>query len=310
MPEQKPDSKKASLPARLVRAVTSVYFDLIDAERVDVKPSRRRLDLLGKLVPSASGVAIEKTEVAGIEAEWLRPADAVEGKVLLYLHGGAYVLGSTDSHRHLVSHLARAGRVAALQPNYRLAPEDKFPAAIEDAVAVFDALLADGYAADDILVAGDSAGGGLAVAMMLSLRDRGGPLPRAAFLLSPWLDLSASGESMQSREDHDPWFSAEDIPVVAAYYCEPEQVTNPLVSPVYADVEGLPPMVIQVGDDEILLSDATRLADKLTAAGIDAEIDVFHEMWHVFQAFLLIVPESRDAVARMGEAIRKVAEGR
>ena len=308
MPDEKPETKKASLPARAVRAVTSVYFDLIDAERVNVKPSRRRLDLLGKLVPSASGVEIEKTEIAGIDAEWLRPKNAADGKVLLYLHGGAYVLGSTDSHRHLVSHLAKSGHVAALQPNYRLAPEHPFPAAIEDAVAVFDALLDDGYAPDDILVAGDSAGGGLTVATLLSLRDRGGPLPAAAFLLSPWLDLSASGESMESRKEHDPWFSAEDIPVVAAYYCQPEQVTNPLVSPVYADVDGLPPMHIQVGDDEILLSDATRLADKLKAAGIDVELEVFHEMWHVFQAFLLIVPESREAVTRMGDAIRSVVE--
>jgi len=307
MSEEITQSKKASLPARMVRAVTSVYFDLIDAENVDVERSRRRLSMLGRLVPSAGGVRVAKARIAGLDAEWLTPGDRIAGKVLLYLHGGAYVLGGCDSHRHLVSHVAKSGRVAALVPEYRLAPEAPFPAAVEDGVRVFDALLADGYTPGDILIAGDSAGGGLAVATMLALKDRGKPMPSAAFLLSPWLDLSASGESMHSRNDHDPWFDAGDIPIVAAYYCRDDQVTDPLVSPVYADMTGLPPIHIQVGDDEILLSDATRLADKVRAAGGEVDIEVFPDMWHVFQAFLLIVPESRAAVAKMGAAIQKAA---
>lgn len=303
------DAKKASLPARIVRAVTSVYFDLVDAESANVQRSRRRLDTLGRLIPPARGVEVSKAPMAELSAEWLIPAEATAGKVLLYLHGGAYVLGSAHSHRHMVSYLARAGNVATLMPEYRLAPEHPFPAAIEDAVRVFDALMADGYTPDDILIGGDSAGGGLAVATMLSLKEQGKPMPGAAFLLSPWLDLSASGESMQSRAEHDPWFNAADIPIVARYYCGEANVRNPLVSPVYADVAGLPPMHIQVGSDEILLSDATRLADKLRAAGSDVDIEVFDEMWHVFQAFLLVVPESREAIDRMGAAIRRVTGG-
>ncbi|MEO1201950.1 MAG: alpha/beta hydrolase [Pseudomonadota bacterium] len=302
------DTKKSSLPARIVRAVTSVYFDLIDAERVNVGRSRRRLDTLGRLIPPARGVEISKAPMAGLSVEWLIPAGATGDKVLLYLHGGAYVLGSAHSHRHMVSYLARAGNVAALMPEYRLAPEHPFPAAIEDAVRVFDALLADGYAPDNILIGGDSAGGGLAVATMLKLKEEGKPMPGAAFLLSPWLDLSASGETMQSRADHDPWFNAADIPIVARYYCGDEDVTDPLVSPVYADVAGLPPVHIQVGNDEILLSDATRLADKLKDAGGEVDIEVFDEMWHVFQAFLLVVPESREAIDRLGRAIRRRME--
>jgi acetyl esterase/lipase len=300
------DAKKSSLPARIVRAVTSVYFDLMDAENVNVRRSRRRLDTLGRLIPPAGGVEISKAPMAGLSVEWLVPVGANGGKVLLYLHGGAYVLGSAHSHRHMVSYLARAGNIAALIPEYRLAPEHPFPAAIDDTVRVFDALLADGYEPENILIAGDSAGGGLAVSTMLKLREEGKPMPGAAFLLSPWLDLSASGETMQSRADHDPWFNAADIPIVARYYCGDADVTDPLVSPVYADVTGLPPVHIQVGDDEILLSDATRLADNLRATGGDVEIEVFHEMWHVFQAFLLVVPESREAIERMGRSIRRV----
>ncbi len=300
------DAKKASLPARIVRAVTSVYFDLIDAESANVQRSRRRLDILGRLIPPAGGVEVSRTALAGLSAEWLIPSGATAGKVLLYLHGGAFVLGSAHSHRHMVSYLARAGNIAALMPEYRLAPEHPFPAAIDDAVRVFDALIADGYASSDILFGGDSAGGGLAVATMLKLKRQDKPMPGAAFLLSPWLDLSASGETMQSREAHDPWFNAADIPIVARYYCREDEVTDPLVSPVYADVSGLPPVHIQVGNDEILLSDATRLADKLRDAGGEVDIEVFEEMWHVFQAFLLVVPESREAIDRLGAAIRRV----
>ncbi|MDJ0941806.1 MAG: alpha/beta hydrolase [Woeseiaceae bacterium] len=307
MNEADVENRKPSIPARIVRAVTSAYFDLIDKERVDVAPSRRRLALLGRFIPAASGVRVEATEVAGLESEWLSPADAPDNKVLLYLHGGAYVLGGCDSHRHLVSYLARAGNIRALLPEYRLAPEHPFPAAIDDAVEVYRALLADGFDAADILVAGDSAGGGLTVATMLKLRELGEPLPAAAFLLSPWLDLSASGESMQTRNEHDPWFEATDIPIVARYYCGEDEVTNPLVSPVYADMSGMPPVYIQVGNDEILLSDATRLADNIRAAGGEVDIEVWQEMWHVFQAFLLVMPESREAVAKMGAQMREVA---
>lgn len=305
MPDEKTDDNKLSLQAKIVRGITSAYFDLlVDPETVNLKTARERLDLLGRVVPIASGVEVESTEIAGLKAEWLRPRHAAPGKVLLYLHGGAYVLGSCHSHRHMVSHLAREGQVETLLPEYRLAPEDRFPAAVDDAVAAFRGLIDQGYEPDDIIVAGDSAGGGLSVAMMIALRDFGGPMPKAAFLLSPWLDLSGSGESIETRRDRDPWFKPEDMPVAASFYCEEDEVSNPLVSPVYAEMQGLPKTFVQVGDDEILLSDATRLVEGIRAAGGQAEIQVFSEMWHVFQAFLLVVPEARDAIRTLGEHIR------
>ncbi len=302
------ESPRSSLQARIVRAVTSVWFSLIDAERANVQSARFRINALGKLVPTASGVSVESVEIAGLDAEWLVPASAPGDRLILYLHGGAYVLGSCDSHRHMVSHIARSAGVRALVPEYSLAPENPFPAAVEDVVEVYRALLADGYQARKIVFAGDSAGGGLAVASLLACRDAGLPMPAGAFLLSPWLDLSASGETMRSRDGRDPWFRPGDVAVIACHYCRKDQVTDPLVSPVFADVHDFPPTFIQVGDDEILLSDATRLAKNLESCGCRVELEVFPGMWHVFQAFLLVMPEAREAIARLAGGMRRVLE--
>ena len=161
-----------------------------------------------------------------------------------------------------------------------------------------------GIKANDIVFCGDSAGGGLVVAILLVLRDAGEPLPAAVILLSPFLDITGSGDSMQTRATQDPWFHAEDIAVIADHYCEPHQHRYPLVSPVFADVEGLPPLYIQVGDDEILLSDSERFADECTAAGIDVELEIWPGMWHVFQMFIGKMPEARHAIDKIGSYIQ------
>jgi acetyl esterase/lipase len=293
-----------SLRASFIRWLTSRYIHRVDIPNAPVPKMRKRLDQLGRLGRPARHVAIEEKTIAGLRAEWYRPREATPGKVLLYLHGGAYALGSCDSHRKLVTHIARAGKIEAVMPEYRLAPEHPFPAGLDDAVAVFKELLGMGYGADDIIIGGDSAGGGLSVAAMLQLRHQGAPLPRAAILLSPFLDMSASGESMKTRASQEPWFHAEEIEVVIRYYCPDEDVRNPLLSPVFANVSGLPPMLIHVGDDEILLSDSTRFAHKLRTAGIDVELEVFLEMWHVFQLFIGTMPESKRAVRKIGAYIR------
>jgi monoterpene epsilon-lactone hydrolase len=306
MEAEQNERQPSSFQARAVRAVTSVYFSLLDAETADVEAARKRLSLLGRLIPAAPGTKVEPVEINGLDAEWLIPDGAPPGKAILYLHGGAYVLGGCDSHRHLASHIARESGARALLPEYSLAPEYPFPHAIEDAVGVYRSLLDSGFSPGDLVIAGDSAGGGLTVATLLSLRDQGVPMPAGACLLSPWLDLSASGESMKSREERDPWFTPADIQVVSRHYCAADDCRNPLASPVFADVAGLPPTFIQVGDDEVLLSDATRFAEKLEAAGIPVEIEVWPEMWHVFQAFLMIVPEAREAVSHIALKIRGV----
>lgn len=244
----------------------------------------------------------------GLNAEWLTPKDAADGKLLLYLHGGAYIMGSCSTHRELASHIAGAAGVRALLPEYGLAPEHPFPEAIDDAVGIYRALIADGHAAQDIVIVGDSAGGGLTMATLLSLRDARDPLPAAACLLSPWLDLSATGESMTTRANHDPWFKPKDMPSVTRYYCEKSQIRHPLASPVFADLSDLPPLYVQVGEDEILLSDSIRCAEQVEAAGGDIELEIWPGMWHVFQVFVHRMPESREAIHKIGEFVRRKLE--
>lgn len=291
--------------AKIVRWLTGRYMKNLDVPNVPVESARAHLETFTKLfVKRVRSVPVEAAELAGLEVDWLRPEGARADKVLLYLHGGAYILGSRHTHRNLASHMAKAAGVTAVLPEYRLAPEHPFPAAIEDAVATYKALLESGFEAGNIVISGDSAGGGLTVATLLSLRHAGAPMPAAAVLLSPFLDVTGSGESAETRADQDPWFDIKDVAVVARYYCPDENKwTNPLVSPVFANVSGLPPFLIQVGDDEILLSDSTRFADKLREAGVDVELEVFPGMWHVFQLFVGKMPESRAAIAKVGAYI-------
>lgn len=293
-----------SLRARFIRWITRWYLRRVDIANAPVLKMRRRLDQLGRLSRPARGVAIEASKLAGMHTEWYRPPEAMPGKVLLYLHGGAYALGSCDSHRKMVTHIAKAGRVETVLPEYRLAPEHPFPAGPDDCVRAYRALLEKGYGAGDIIIGGDSAGGGLTLATMLQLRHDGLPLPGAAVLLSPFLDMTASGESAKTRLDLDPWFDPAHMNAVVRHYCPYEDLQDPLLSPVFANVAGLPPTLIQVGDHEILLSDSTRLAGKMRDAGIDVELQVFPELWHVFQIFVGLMPESKAAIAKIGEFIR------
>ncbi len=293
----------SSLRARLIRSLTSRYIHKIDLASADVGKMRRRLDQLGRLTRAARDVAIEEDELHGLKVEWYRPAKARSGKILLYLHGGAFALGSCDSHRKLVTQIARAGRIDAVLPEYRLAPEHPYPAGLRDCVGVYRALLDYGYNPKNIIVGGDSAGGGLTMSLMLELRHAGEPLPGAAILISPFLDFTASGESVVTRAAQDPWFRPEDVNVVIGHYCPDEELEDPLLSPVFANVAGLPPTLVQVGDDEILLSDSTRIAANMKNAGVDAELQVFPEMWHVFQLFVGKMPESRGAIDKIGEFI-------
>jgi acetyl esterase/lipase len=294
----------SSFRAKAVRAVTGAWFRSVNAERADVQRMRTVWHSLANTLWTASGVDVRKNEFAGMRAEWLTPEAPATRKAILYLHGGAYVFGNCTTHRQLVSYIARACGVRALVIEYRLAPENPFPAAIEDSLAAYRALRDEGYAAGDIILAGDSAGGGLVMALLLSLRDAGEQMPAGAVLLSPWLDLTASGESMQTRARRDPWFKPPDMPIIASYYCAEDDYRNPLVSAVYADVAGLPPVYIQVGDDEILLSDSTRIAEKIEAAGGEVTLEVWPRMFHVFQVFVHQMPESRDAIAKLVPFVR------
>ena len=291
-----------SLRARFWRKLSGMYMARLDVENADVGAVRRRFEKVAGMLRPATGVRVVAGEVGGVAVERHEPVEPAG--LLLYLHGGAYVMGSSRTHRNLVSYLASRAGLAAVVPDYRLAPEHRFPAAIDDIVAVWDALLEEGVNPDDVVIAGDSAGGGLAVATLLTLRDSGRPMPARACLLSPWLDLTASGESMQTRDGVDPWFRPTDMPHAAHYYCDDCDRADPRASPVFADVHGLPPTFVQVGDAEILLSDSERLAARLGEAGVAVELDVWPGMWHVFQMFHNLVPEASSALDRLARRAR------
>jgi acetyl esterase/lipase len=298
---------RISRRAKFIRWLTGRYIRGLDVANLPVETARRHFEQIARsFLIRAKGIQVEQTQIAGVDVDWLRPKNARKDKVLLYLHGGAYVIGSPRTHRQLVSHTARAAGVVAVLPDYRLAPEHPFPAGLDDCVAVYRGLLEAGFKPEDIIIAGDSAGGGLSVATLLLLRHAGVPMPAAAVLLSPFLDVTGSGESARTRADRDPWFDIADLQVVTRYYCPDEsQWRDPLVSPVFANVAGLPPMLIQVGDDEILLSDSTRLAQKLEAEGIEVQLEIWPHMWHVFQMFIRKMPESRAAVVKIAEYVRR-----
>jgi acetyl esterase/lipase len=251
-------------------------------------------------------VSCDRVSAGGVDAEWITPGNAAADKAILYLHGGGYRLGSVSSHRDLIARIADASRCRVLAINYVLSPEHRFPAPIEDALTAYRWMRAQGMAPGNIAFAGDSAGGNLALATMLSLRGRGLPLPAAAALMSPWTDLTASGASYASRAEVDPIHQRSMILLLARDYLgEGGDPRDPLASPIFADLAGLPPLLIQVGDRETVLDDSTVLAEKARAAGVETELQVFDGMIHVFQMFAAELAEARQAIASLSEFLRK-----
>ena len=266
---------------------------------------RQALDTMGSSVPRLADVSALAVSAGGVSAEWLTPASGDTGSVILYLHGGGYLLGSVDSHRPLLERLAKAsgGRVLAL--NYRLAPEAPFPAPVEDACAAYRWLLAQGVAAKRIAISGDSAGGGLVLATLLALRDAGDALPGCAVPLSPWTDMEGTGASMESRAAVDPMVQKGPLLEMAGAYLQGADSKNPLASPLHGDFKGLPPILIQVGDAETLLDDSTRILPKLKAAGVDASMEVWPDMIHVWHLFAPMLDKGPEAIDGIGAFVRK-----
>ncbi len=244
---------------------------------------------------SAAGGELEKIVIAGIRAAWIRPPGAEGGKVLLHLHGGGYVVGTVESQLAMCYPMARTLGVNVLIPEYRLAPEHPFPAALEDALATYRWLLARGFGAEDIVLSGDSAGGGLALALALSLRDAGEPLPRAIACFSPWTDLGGGGASRVDKARVEALLTGNTLDGWAASYAKGTDLRDPLVSPAHADFRGFPPLLIQVGSEEILLDDSLSLAEKARAAGVDVALEVWDGLWHDWPALGDLVPETRQA---------------
>jgi monoterpene epsilon-lactone hydrolase len=250
---------------------------------------------------------VKKTNVSagGVDAEWLVGPGARDDYAVIYLHGGGYVLGSVNSHRDMIARLSAASGARALALNYRLAPEHPFPAAVDDAVSAYKYVLAQGISPGRIAIAGDSAGGGLTAATLLAIRDQKLPLPAAGVLLSPWVDMEGIGESMNGGVSDDPMVGKHLIGAMATPYLNGADPRTPLAAPLYADLRGLPPLLIQVGRREALLDDTTRLAHRARKAGIDVTLEVWTGMIHVWQIFASELEEGREAVDRIGEYLRK-----
>ncbi|WP_217240711.1 alpha/beta hydrolase [Streptomyces sp. AC555_RSS877] len=233
--------------------------------------------------PALAGVVTRRTVLGGRPALELEPAEVSGRGRLLYLHGGGYVVGSPDTHEGLVSELARRLGLRALSVDYRLAPEHPFPAAVDDALAAYRELLDAGIDPRDLVIAGDSAGGGLSIATLLAARHAGLPQPAAVVLFSPWVDLTLAGESMRSKQDADPLFIEADLRAFADLYVGAGDRAHPLASPLFADLTGLPPLLVQVGANEVLLDDAVRLAARAGADDVEVTLEVGPGLPHVFQ---------------------------
>jgi epsilon-lactone hydrolase len=247
---------------------------------------------------STAPVTYERVSAGGVDGEWISPANAPEDKAILYFHGGGFRIGSVASHRDLIAQIGLAGGCRVLAINYRLAPEHRFPAALDDAIAAYGWMIDRGIKPANIAFAGDSAGGNLVLAAMLALRERRLPLPVSAVLMSPWTDLVATGASYISRAEADPIHQRPMILALARNYLGGEgDPYDPLVSPLYADLRGLPPLLIQVGDRETVLDDSVMFADMARAAGIDVKLEVWDGMIHVFQMFGAELPEAHQAIA-------------
>jgi len=240
----------------------------------------------------------------GVPAEWLVLPGSLTDRVVLYFHGGAYCLGSLDTHRGLAATVARAAQARALLIDYRLAPEHPFPAAVLDAQAAYAWLLDQGIVPEQVALAGDSAGGGLLLALMVSLSEAGQPLPAAGVCLSPWADLSLSGRSWTTNARRELILSAVKMRQMAQLYLGDADPLTPLASPLYADLAGLPPLLIQVGGDEALLSDAEEVALRAKAAGVEVELEVWPGMFHAWQLTSRAIPEARQAIERIGSFLQ------
>jgi epsilon-lactone hydrolase len=271
----------------------------------DTSVAQMRLDWDTAFQADIAPISHQRVSVAGVDGEWIAGSHAPHDKAILYFHGGGFRLGSVSSHRELIARIAGASGYRVLAINYRLAPEHRFPAPLEDAIAAYGWMLDQGLRPDNIAFAGDSAGGNLALTAMLGLRQRGLPLPAAGVLMSPWTDLAATGETYVSRADADPIHQRPMIAALAKNYLgEGGDPRDPRVSPLYADLTGLPPLLIQVGDRETVLADSTMVADSARAAGVDVELQVWDGMIHVFQMFAEL-PEAHRAIASIAEFLKR-----
>lgn len=293
----------SSIQNFLIRSFLKVVTKKNDVAKHSVETTRARLEKLMKMNKPPKNVSFEKVNCDGVSGEWTIPGDVKNEGVILYLHGGAYVSCSISTHRPLVARIARASKTKALSIEYRLAPENPYPAGLNDAITAYQWLLKQGVDNKKIVIAGDSAGGGLAIATLLRLRDGQAPQPAAGICMSPWLDLECAQDSGVRLAGRDPMLSAAAGKIFAKLYAGKESIQHPYVSPYYADLKGLPPLFIQVSNSEIVLDENVNFEKKAKAAGVEIEFEIWKNMVHVWQGFAPILPEAIQAIKKMGNFI-------
>ncbi len=284
-------------------AIRARIAKLPPSDTQTLEQMRTLYDKATRAFPLPDGIAREEVSVGGVACERLTPKGARTDSVLLYLHGGGYGIGSPRSHRHLAGDIARRAGVTALVPDYRLAPEHPFPAAVDDSLAVYRELLKS-VSPKRIAVAGDSAGGGLTAALLLAVRDAGLPLPAAGICISPWTDMTSSGASYRERASVDPLVTMTGLSRYRDAYLREADRRTAYASPGHADLKGLPPLLIQVGGDEILLDDARLLADNARAAKVETRLEVWPGMIHVWHWYFPMLDEGERANAAIAQFMR------
>jgi acetyl esterase/lipase len=267
--------------------------------------ARKGMEDIAKFSRLPPNTRVEQVTFDGISAEWVYGENAQDDRVILYLHGGGYNICSPNTHRELVARIAGHCSAKALVPDYRLAPEHPFPCALEDALFAYRWLLRRGLTGHQIALAGDSAGGGLSLATALSLRDAGDPLPASIACISPWADLAMTGGSIEANSTVDPMLNASILRKWADNYIDTGDHRSPLVSPLYADLNGLPPLLIHVGTQEVLIDDSMRLVKKAEDDNVDVTLQVYDQLWHVFHLNARLMPEARGAVSEFALFIKE-----
>ncbi len=270
-----------------------------------IQDTRAGFEQMASLFPVEADVKCEPVSAGGVKSEWVAAPGADPNRSILYLHGGGYVIGSINTHRSLAGRLSRASQARVLVIDYRLAPEHPHPAAVDDSVAAYRWMLQQGLQPSKIAVSGDSAGGGLTVATLVAIRDAKLPLPAAGAPISPWVDLEGVGESMTSKAGVDPIVQKAGLLQMAQAYLGGKDPRTPLAAPLYADLSGLPPLLIQVGTAETLLDDAARLAERAKKAGVNVSYEPWENMIHVWHLFAPMLDEGQQAIQRIGEFVRQ-----
>jgi len=271
----------------------------------DVPKMRAFFNKQAKRFPVSWRVRTVPVKINKIEGEWIKPLLGPTKKVILYLHGGGYGLGSINTHRSMMAQIAIKSNIRVLAINYRLAPEHPYPAALEDTLETYQWLLANGYKPKNIIISGDSAGGGLALSTLLKIRDEKLPNPAAAIVLSPWTDLCATGKSIKLKAHTDPIIHQRDLTDWSLRYAGKVPLDHPYISPLYADLCDLPPILIQTGQEEILLDDSVRFAQKAKKCGVNVQLEVYEGMIHVWHVLWQFLPKSREAITSIGEFANK-----